>query len=110
MRWLRPMLRLKIMKRWLVLLLILQIASVVLFLHYAHQADLAMGKDGIGDVENFTILNKYAGLSFYSAMVLWVSSVVVSLVKKQFKSKEAQFAIGVAPVAIIAGWISLWFI
>jgi len=97
------------MKRLLIILLVLQIASVALFLHYVHQADLAMGKDGIGDVEKFTVLNKYAGFSFYASMALWVFAFAASLIKKQFKSKEAQLAIVVAPVAIIVGWV-LWFI
>ena len=98
------------MKRWLLITLILQIAFVALFLHYVHQADLVMGKDGIGDVEKFNTFNKYAGFSFYSAVVLWVFTFVASLITKQFKSKEAQLAIGLAPIAVITGWVSMWFI
>ncbi len=101
---------LKNMKLLLVISLILQVALVALFLLYVHQADLAMGKDGIGDVERFNTFNKYAGFSFYSAVAFWVFAFVSSLMTKQFKSKEAQLAIAASPIAVIVGWVSLWFI
>lgn len=101
---------LKNMKRGQVILLILQMVFVAMFLYFVRQADLVMGKGGVGDAGQFGTFNKYAGLSFYAALILWVFTVVVSLTTRQFKSKKAQLAIGVAPVAIVVGWLLLWFI
>lgn len=98
------------MKRIFVILLIVQMASVVLFLFYIHQADLAMGKNGVGNVGQFETFNKYAGVSFCSAVILWLVTCAVSLMKRQLQSKEVQLAIGVPPVVAILGWVSLWFI
>jgi ABC-type branched-subunit amino acid transport system permease subunit len=93
------------MKRTLIVLLILQLLAIVCFLYFCHQADLAMGKDGIGDIEKCNTFNSNAGISFYSVVVLWLSVVFISLIKRQFKSKEAQLAIGVPPVVILVGWL-----
>lgn len=71
---------------------------------------MAMGKGGIGDIEKCNTLNNYAGISFYSVVVLWLSVVFISLIKRQFRSKEAQLAMGMPPVVILVGWVSLWFI
>lgn len=98
------------MKRTYIVLLILQLVAIACFLYFCHQTDLAMGKDGVGDIEKWNIFNKYTGISFYSVVVLWLSVVFISLIKRQFRSKEAQLAIGVPPVVILVGWVSLWFI
>jgi len=80
------------------------------FVYFAHQADLAMSKDGIGDLAKLNSFNRNAGISFYAEYVLWGIAIVISLVKRQFRSKEAQLAIGIPPIALMFGVLLPWFI
>lgn len=98
------------MKRIFITLLVLQLLVVASFSYFAHQADLAMSKDGIGDLAKFNSFNRYAGISFYSASTLWVVGIVMSLAKRQFRCKEAQLAICVPPFAMIFGVLFLWLV
>jgi hypothetical protein len=98
------------MKRTLIIFLMLQVTAVVCFLYFAHQADVVLGKDGIGDIQESNTFNKYAGFAFYSECILWLLAVAGSLINKQFKSMEGQLAVGVPPLVIVIGWVSLWFI
>ncbi len=98
------------MKRIFITLLVLQLLIVASFSYFAHQADLAMSKDGIGDLSKFNSFNRYAGISFYSASILWIVVIVVSLAKRQFRSKEAQLAIGIPPFAMIFGVLFPWLV
>ena len=80
------------------------------FVYFGHQADLAMSKDGVGDLAQFNSFNQNAGISFYAASILWGLAVIVSLVKRRFRSKEAQLAIGLPPIALMFGVLIPWFI
>jgi hypothetical protein len=98
------------MKRFLIFFTLLQLCVIACFLYFTYQADVAMGKDGIGDLGQSNNFNKYAGYSFYLACILWFLSVLISVIKKQVTSNEALLTVGVPFVAIIVGWLSLWFI
>lgn len=65
-----------------------------------------MSKDGIGELAKFNSFNRYAGISFYTAGILWV--IVVLLAKRQFRCKEAQLAIGGPPIAMMFGILFGW--
>ena len=98
------------MKRYLIFSLLLQIGLIFGFLYFTHQADLAMGKDGIGDVATWNTLNKYAGISFYSLVGIWLVTLLASLVKQEIKSIEGQLTVGLPPIILIVGWVLLWFV
>jgi hypothetical protein len=98
------------MKKYLIFSLLLQIGLIFGFLYFAHQADLAMGKDGIGDVAKWNILNRYAGISFYTLVGIWFISILVSLIKQGINSIEGQLTVGLPPIILVVGWVFLWFI
>lgn len=98
------------MKRILYSTLLVQVISIVLFLWFAWSADQAMGKDGIGNIELWSKFNNQAGIAFYVAVAFWLASIIIVIISKNFRSSQAQMAIGIPPVVGFAGWILLWFI
>ena len=99
-----------IIKRILYSTLLIQLISIVLFLWLAWQADQAMSKDGIGNLELSNKYNHQAGIAFHVAATFWLVSIAVAILCKRFNSSQAQMAICVPPLVGFTGWLLLWFI
>jgi hypothetical protein len=89
---------------------IVQIALIAIFLHCAWQADQAMDKTGVGNLELWRQYNSYAGIAFYLALAMWVVSIILSVSGKCLKETHSQIAISLPPLFMVLGWFSLWFI
>jgi hypothetical protein len=50
------------------------------------------------------------GIAFYLALAMWVASIILAVSGKCFKETHSQFAIGLPPLFMMLGWLSLWFI
>ena len=98
------------MKKLLISVLLVQLIAVFLFLHFVLSADSVMGKDGIGNLELSQYYNQCAGLSFYVAIFLWISTLLVVSIRKITIDVYSQIAIGIPPLVLIFGWIVLWFL
>lgn len=83
---------------------------IAAFLRCAWQADQAMDKTGIGNLELWQQYNSYAGIAFYLAVTLWVVSIIFAVFGKCFKETPSQIAIGFPPLIMVVGWLLLWFI
>ncbi len=93
------------MKYTLLISLLLQSIAVTGFICFVNLADQAMGKDGVGDFEKFSLLNKYASACVYTWLSLWTATIIVASSQKVFSSKEGQLAVGVPPVFLIGSWL-----
>jgi hypothetical protein len=89
-------------KTYLTIISLAQILLIAAFFRCAWLADKAMDKTGIGNLELNQQYNSYAGIAFYIAVVLWVTSIVMAIFGKCFKEKHAQIAIGLPPLFFIA--------
>jgi hypothetical protein len=91
------------------ILSLVQLMLIAAFLRCAWQADHAMDKTGIGNLESWQQYNSYAGIAFYLAVTLWVVSIIFTVFGKCFKETPSQIAIGIPPLIMIAGFLLLWF-
>jgi len=89
---------------------LVQIVLISVFLYCAWQADQAMDKAGVGDLELWRQYNSYVGIAFYLAAVLWVVSIILAVSAKCYKETHTQIAIVLPPFIIVLGWFFLWFI
>ncbi len=90
--------------------LLAQLLLIVSFLMFGWQADQAMEQSGNGDLDAWNRLNSYAGMVFYSVVLIWLSSIVLSVAGNEFRSIPAQIAIGLQPLVLVLGWCLLWFV
>ena len=98
------------MKKLLKITLVIQLAAIAGFLWSVWQSDKVMDKDGIGNLELWSQYNNQAGIAFFVAVLFWVVSIIAAVASKCFRTPQAQIAIGIPPLAVISGWLSLWFI
>jgi len=98
------------MNKYLTFISLVQVALIAVFLFCVWQAGKAMDKTGIGDLQLNQQYSSYACIAFYLAVALWVASIAVATFGKCFKDRQAQIAIGMPPLLMVFGWISLWFI
>ncbi|MCK0154715.1 hypothetical protein MWU49_13430 [Alcanivorax sp. S6407] len=98
------------MSRFLSASLLIQIVLISLFVILGLQSDQAMDKSGVGDLEEWRRLNNLSGAALYGAVILWLASLLSSLLTRTFRSKIAQSAIGVPPLLLVFGWCLLWFV
>ena len=89
---------------------LVQIALTIIFLYCAWQADQAMDKAGVGNLELWRQYNSYVGIAFYLTLAMWVGSIVLAVSSKCFKEPHSQIAIGIPPLIMVLGWFLLWFI
>jgi hypothetical protein len=87
-----------------------QIALIGVFFYCSWQADQAMDKAGIGNLELWRQYCSYAGIAFYLAISLWVITIITVVTGKRFTEKSSQVAIGFPPVIMVSGWFLYWFI
>jgi len=97
-------------KTTLLILSLVQLMLIAAFLRCAWQADQAMDKTGIGNLELCQQYNSYAGIAFYLAVTLWVVSIIFAVFGKCFKETHSQIAIGFPPLIMVVGWLLLWFV
>src|SRR5579862_1784463 len=85
----------------------LAVVASVAFLGLAVSADHAIGgKSGLGDPIQFAHLNTYAGVSFYLAVLAWLTCVVSSQFAPQPYRGRALFGFGLmVPVLSFIGWL-----
>lgn len=98
------------MSRALIISLFVQLLLVAGFLGLAWQADQAMDKSGIGDVEAWDRFNTFAGIAFYGAAFVWLATIILSLCGRVFGTTKAQLAVGLPPLALLLGWLLSWAI
>ena len=98
------------MSRFLNSVLLFQLVAIAGFIWFGWQADQVMGKDGIGDLELWSQYNNQAGIAIYIAVACWLVVITVAIASKSFRSRQAQMAIGLPPLAAVFGWIALWMI
>jgi hypothetical protein len=85
----------------------LAIMASIAFLGLAVSADHAIGgKSGLGDPIQFAQLNTYAGVSFYLAILAWLTCVVCSQFAPQPYRGRALFGFGLmVPILNFIGWL-----
>ena len=96
------------MKKYFQLSLVAQAVTIICFVFFCYQADQAMSKDGIGNLELWQQYSVVASLSLYSGILLWVATVLFAAFHRAFNSKHAQLSVGAPPLLLIAGWVSLY--
>jgi len=97
-------------KTTITIILLVQIALITAFIYCARQADQAMDKTGFGNLELWRHYNSYTGIALYLALAMWVASIILAVSGKYFKETHSQIAIGLPPLFMVLGWLSLWFI
>jgi hypothetical protein len=97
-------------KTYLTIILLAQVATIAAFIWFARQADKAMDKTGIGNLQLNQHYNSYAGIAFYVAVTLWVASIFVAILGKHFKETSSQIVIVLPPLLLVLGWLSCLFI
>jgi uncharacterized membrane protein len=88
--------------------LLAEIALVAAFIWCVWKADKSMDKTGTGNLELSQQYNSYAGAAISTFVALWVATILVALFGKHFKDKSSQIAIGLPPLLLALGLLSLW--
>jgi hypothetical protein len=91
------------------ILFFVEIALIGAFFYCLWQADQAMDKAGIGNLELWRQYSSYAGIAFYLAVSLWVVTIITAVSSKRFTEKSSQIAIGFPPIIMVSGWPQYWF-
>ncbi len=98
------------MSRALSISLFVQLLLVAGFLGLGWQADQAMDKSVVGDLEAWNRFNASAGLAFYGVLFVWLATIMLSLFGGVLRTKKAQLAIWLPPLALVIGWLLSWVI
>ncbi|MBJ6750584.1 hypothetical protein [Geomonas anaerohicana] len=101
------------LRRLKLLLSAAELACAAMSLAAAWQADAAMDKSGLGDLERFALWNSIVGLSLMLFFLLWVSAVLVALFTRQREQypgnaqywKEMVPDVLCPPLLLGAGWL-----
>lgn len=96
-------------KAMIIITSLTEIVLIAAFNWCVWQADKAMDKTGIGNLELSQHYNLYAGYSISIFVALWLASIIVALFAKRFKEKLSQVAIGLPPLLLALSWLSLMF-
>jgi hypothetical protein len=67
-------------RRWLAVVAILQLLTLIAFLYAVHRADMAMDKTGLGDVAASQRWSAVAGVAFYSYALCWAVGAALTAV------------------------------
>jgi len=82
---------------------VLVVCAFSAFTYFAHSADSAMSKDGIGDPSEFMRLSYCAGIAFWAMFGFWLAGVVSALLSPPPFRSRALFAIGLLmPIVLSA--------
>jgi hypothetical protein len=75
------------------------------FIFYLRKADAAMGKGGIGDVEQFEAYSSFAGICFWSAAASWLLSLVfVHFSPQPYRGRAMVAWAVIAPIVFLVGY------
>ena len=92
------------MSRIFISLLMVQLLLIICFIWFGWQADQAMDKTGIGDVDEWNRWNGFAGIAFIGAGILWIATFLLATFARVIGLIQAQVAIGFPPLALVLGW------
>ena len=98
------------MKKIIHTLFISQIIFICISLWFTMQADKALPKDGIGDIEQWQKYNSIANNAIIIALILWVIKIVCIFWGKQHKLAYSKKLIVLPFLVFFIGWLLLWFI
>ena len=90
--------------------LLIQVLLIGFFLVFIWQADQAMDKSGIGNIQEWSHLNHLAGISINCLAAIWILTIGLISFSGRIRSKQAQLTIALPPLALLIGWIALFFI
>ena len=90
--------------------LVVQLVLVSCFLWFGWQADQAMDKAGIGDLDEWNRLNGWAGMAFFGTGIIWLATILLAAGVRAVGSVPAQLAIGVPPLGLVVGWWASWLV
>lgn len=102
------------LRRWKPVLSAAELLFAAVSLVAARQADRAMDKSGIGDLERFAFWNSVVGLSVMLFFLFWVAAVLLAV----FAWQRGEFAsasrywknlvpdVFLPPVVLAAGWLA----
>lgn len=93
------------MKNTLSLSLILQVITIFCFIYFFHKSN-EVQNDG-GGLELWLHYGGYAAIAFYSAIGLWLITLLTALFTKTFKTTQGQVAILIPPLLAVIIWLSL---
>jgi hypothetical protein len=86
----------------------LETIAASIFVIFAHMADKAMGKDGIGDLATSTIYNRMAGISFFCFFICMTLAIIVVLADR--KSLREIIKPITFPASLPILWVPLAFL
>lgn len=98
------------MSKMLNLSLLIQVLLIGSFLVFNWQAEQAMDKSGIGNVEEWSHLNHLAGISINCLAICWISTFILILSGRCIQSKQAKLTIALPPLILIVCWVGLFLI
>lgn len=90
--------------------LLLQLMLIVCLIWFGWQADQAMDKSGIGDLNEWNRLNGLAGMAFYCVGLVWMATTLLVVGRRAIGSIQAQLAIGFPPLALFVSWCASWLV
>lgn len=94
-------------KNSLTILTSAQLALIAAFIWYVRQADKAMDKAGLGNLELSQQYNSYAGKAISIAVALWMVTILLAVFSKCFKESYSQIVIALPPLVLIVSWLLL---
>lgn len=94
-------------KTSLTILTTTQLALIAASIWCVRQADKAMDKAGIGNLELNQQYNSYAGKAISIAVVLWIAAALLAVFCKSIKESYFQIVIAVPPLVLIVSWLLL---
>lgn len=97
----------KHMKGFLSVTVVIQLVLVACFIWFGWQAEQMMDKSGLGNFEEWSSLNEFAGIALYAAIAVWGAVLVLVAVRRSFRMIQAQLSIGLPPICLILGWLSV---
>jgi len=98
------------MKGYSIVSLVIQLVLISSCLYFWHKADEALDKAGIGDVEVSNQFTHYGFITLFSWFILWVFTIILISMKGSFSDSHSQLCVGLTPIFLISGWLSLWFV
>ena len=98
------------LRRLLIYSLLTQMLLLASFTVLLWQAEQAMDKTGIGNVEQWEHLNQLAGISLYGLALFWLTTFVCTAWRGDLRTRQAQLTLGLPPLALIISWCALFFI
>ena len=78
------------------------LACLALFLYFGAQADAAMDKTGVGDLEAWRVYSWRSGAAFWAGTVIWAALIAWGLRSKKPERGQLFGVCGLAPLIFFA--------